>query len=80
VALAEAVTAAAMHLTKTVVYQRYALIGGPELFYGLLLRSSMVAGSWTGKRLIGYLSPGKFILLVEALLVIAALQLISSSC
>jgi uncharacterized protein len=75
----EAVTAVAMHLTKSVVYQRYALIAGPELVYGTLLGLSMVAGSWTGKRLIDYLPPDKFILLVEVLLGIAALQLILQS-
>ncbi len=72
----EAVTAVAMHLTKSLVYQRFALIGPTELTYGLLLGLSMVAGSWSGKRLIDYLPPAKFALLVEVLLVISAVQLI----
>jgi uncharacterized protein len=72
----EAVTAVAMHLTKSVVYQRYALIGASELAYGLLLGVSMVVGSWTGKQIIERLPRDKFILLIEALLVLAALQLI----
>lgn len=72
----EAVTALAMHITKSLIYQRYALIGWQELGYGLLLGVGMVAGSWTGKKLIERLSRAKFLILVEILLIISALQLI----
>lgn len=71
----EAVTAVAMHLTKTIVYQKYALIGIQELGYGLLLGVAMILGSWTGKRIIEKLSRDKFILLVEILLLVSAIQL-----
>lgn len=74
----EAVTAVAMHLTKSIVYQRYTLIGPSEMIFGLLLGLSMVAGSWTGKQIIQRLPRDKFILLVEALLLISALLLIFS--
>lgn len=72
----EAVTALSMHITKTIIYQKYALIGTKELGYGVLLGISMVLGSWSGKKIIEKLSKEKFILLVEILLVISALQLI----
>ncbi|MFN3331399.1 MAG: sulfite exporter TauE/SafE family protein [Caldilinea sp.] len=72
----EAVTALAMHVTKTIVYQRYALIGVQELAYGLLLGVGMIAGSWTGKQIAVKLPKAKFIALVEVLLVLSALQLI----
>jgi uncharacterized membrane protein YfcA len=72
----EAVTALAMHLSKTLVYQRYALIGVQELGYGLLLGVGMIAGSWTGKKIVERLPREKFIVLVELLLAVAALQLI----
>lgn len=71
----EAVTALAMHATKTIVYQKYALIGWKELGYGMLLGVGMVLGSWTGKRIIEKLSREKFILLVEVLLIVSAIQL-----
>lgn len=71
----EAVTAIAMHITKTIVYQKYALIGIQELGYGMLLGVGMILGSWTGKRIIEKLSREKFILLVEVLLVVSAIQL-----
>jgi hypothetical protein len=72
----EAVTTSAMHLTKMVVYQRYALIGLRELQYGLFLGSAMILGSWTGKRIIERLPKTTFRRVVEALLVLSALQLI----
>jgi len=72
----EAVTALAMHLTKTIVYQKYALLGMHELGYGMLLGIGMITGSWTGKKMIEKLSKEKFILLVEILLIVSALQLI----
>jgi uncharacterized protein len=72
----EAVTAVAMHISKTVVYQRYALIGMQELGWGLLLGIGMIAGSWTGKKIIQRLPRDKFIILVEVLFLVSAAQLI----
>lgn len=72
----EAVTAAAMHLTKMVVYQRFALIGLQELQYGLFLGLAMVLGSWTGKRLIEPLPQATFRSTVELLLILSGLQLL----
>jgi hypothetical protein len=72
----EAVTALMMHISKSIVYQRFALIGLEELGYGLLMGIGMIAGSWTGKRIIERLPKEKFVLLVEILLVVSALQLI----
>jgi uncharacterized membrane protein YfcA len=71
----EAVTASAMHITKIMVYQRYALIGMKELQYGLFLGCAMILGSWTGKQLIERLPKTTFRRLVEMLLVLSALQL-----
>jgi len=72
----EAVTALSMHLTKTIVYQKYALIGVQELGYGMLLGVGMILGSWTGKSIIEKLPREKFVLLVEILLIVSAIQLI----
>jgi len=72
----EAFTALTMHLTKTIVYNKYSLIGQTELCYGLFIGIAMIAGSWTGKKIIEKLSQDKFVLLVEILLVISGLQLI----
>jgi uncharacterized protein len=72
----EAVTAVGIHVTKTVVYQRYALVGWRELALGLFLGAAMVLGSWTGKKLINRLPQKTFALLVEILLFLSALQLL----
>jgi len=71
----EAVTAVLMHLSKSLVYGRYAAMTPAELGGGLALGGAMMIGSWTGRRLIGRLSEKSFGLLVEALLVVAALAL-----
>lgn len=72
----EAFTALAMHLTKTIIYNKYALIGKKELYYGLFIGLAMILGSWTGKKIIEKLSREKFILFVEILLILSSFQLI----
>lgn len=72
----EAFTALAMHLTKTIVYNKYALIGPNELYYGLFIGVAMILGSWAGKKLVEQLSRERFVLLVEILLIASGLQLI----
>lgn len=72
----EAFTALTMHITKTIVYNKYALVGWTELYYGIFIGVAMILGSWTGKKIIEKLSREKFILLVEILLIISGLQLI----
>lgn len=75
----EAFTALAMHLVKTLVYKRYALIGWTELAYGFFIGVAMIAGSYTGKKMAEKLSREKFTLFVELLLIASGLQLIWAS-
>jgi uncharacterized protein len=72
----EAVTASLMHLTKTVVYGRYALLSGQAWLVGLALGGAMVLGSWSGRQLIQKLPERTFGRVVEVLLVVSALTLI----
>lgn len=72
----EAVTAVAMHLTKAVVYGRYAALDAAGLLGGLALGAAMVVGAWTGRRVIRSLPERGFDRLVEALLVLAAIPLL----
>lgn len=72
----EAVTATAMHVTKTVVYGHYGAMTTETWTLGLALSAAMILGSWTGKRFIERLSKEKFTVLVEVLLVVSALSLI----
>lgn len=73
----EAVAAALIHLTKCLVYGRYALLGSRDLAHGLALGSSLVLGSWTGRKLVRRLSEKTFAVLVELLLVVSALTLLA---
>ncbi len=72
----EAFTALTMHLTKTIIYQKYALIGIKELYYGIFIGIAMILGSWVGKKWIEKLSREKFILFVELLLILSGLNFI----
>ncbi|MCS6824530.1 MAG: sulfite exporter TauE/SafE family protein [Cytophagaceae bacterium] len=72
----EAFTALVMHLVKIVVYKRYSLIQLPELLLGVFAGIAMIFGSWAGKKIVSTLNRKTFVLLVEALLIISAFQLI----
>jgi len=72
----EAVTATLMHLTKTVVYGRYALLTPTSALLGAVLGAAMVLGSWTGRKFVQRLSSRGFSNLVEGLLIVAAISLL----
>jgi uncharacterized membrane protein YfcA len=72
----EAVTAVSVHLTKTIVYGRYAALGPADLARGLVLGGTLVLGAWTGKALIGRIPESRFALLVEALLALSGALLL----
>ena len=72
----EAFTALIMHLTKTIVYNKFSLIGQSEIYYGLFIGIAMILGSWTGKKIIENLPKNKFIILVEILLLISGIIMI----
>ncbi len=72
----EAMGAAAVHLTKSGVYGRFAAIDMVVLTYGLIIGTTLIFGSWAGKRLIAGLDVKQFIVLVEAFLLVAALLMI----
>jgi uncharacterized protein len=74
----EAVTAVLMHLAKSIVYGRYAVLNMGYVLQGSVLGGSLVLGSWTGRRVIDLLPERRFSLLVEALLVLSALLLLLS--
>ncbi|WP_045220109.1 sulfite exporter TauE/SafE family protein [Desulfonatronum thioautotrophicum] len=72
----EALGAAAVHLTKSGVYGRFAAIDVTVLTYGLVIGATLIFGSWAGKRLIVGLETQRFIGVVEVFLVVAALLMI----
>lgn len=72
----EAVTAVAMHITKTIIYQKYLGIGLDALYLGLFMGAAMIIGTWIGKKTIERMPKEKFINFVGILLVIIGLQMI----
>lgn len=72
----EAVTAIAMHISKTVVYQKYLGVGLYALGIGLFMGVAMIAGTWAGKKVIDKMSKEKFVKFVGILLLVIGLQML----
>lgn len=72
----EAVTATAMHIVKTIVYQKYIGIGMKEVALGLFMGVGMIIGTWAGKKFIENMPKEKFIKFVGVLLCLVGLQMI----
>jgi uncharacterized protein len=58
-----------VHLAKTLVYQRYALVSLETGALGLAIGAVMFVGAWLGRRVLERMSERAFVLLVEGLLV-----------
>lgn len=65
----ESLCALGMHLTRAIVFQRYALLTSDTVTVGLALGAVMFAGAYAGRRIIDRMSERGFLLIVEALLV-----------
>jgi hypothetical protein len=72
----EATTAVAMHVSKIVVYQHFTAFDRAAWELAAVLSVGMVLGSWLGKKTVERLSMGRFRLVVGALLVALALQML----
>lgn len=72
----EAAAAGLLHLVKAAVYGRLALLPPALLPAALLLGAAMVAGSWTGRRLLERTSPGVLRLMIEGGLAVAGVVLL----
>ena len=71
----EAVTAVAMHISKTVIYQKYLGIGPYVLGIGLFMGIAMIVGTWAGKKVIEKMPKEKFVNFVGVLLIFIGLQI-----
>ena len=72
----EAVTATAMHVVKTFVYQKYIGIGIREVVIGLFMGLAMIFGTYLGKKFIENMPKDKFVKFVGVLLFIIGFQMI----
>lgn len=61
----EAASALTMHLTKIATYGVGDLLTNQVLLYGATLTPATLLGAWAGKKILGRISDGVFVLLVE---------------
>lgn len=69
----EAMTAVVMHITKTVVYSKYALLSLDTVAIGLAMGLVMILGSFIGKKIIDQLPRVWFTYIVEAVVLITGI-------
>ena len=67
----EALSTVIMHVTKLIAYGGTSVLTQSDALVGLALGPAMVLGSFLGKRILDYLPKEAFIVLIEAVLVIA---------
>lgn len=69
----EALSTVVMHIAKLIAYRNTALLTSADTLTGLALGPVMIAGSFLGKRIVDRLSEKFFVLLIEAVLILAGL-------
>ena len=69
----EALATVVMHVTKLVAYGSTAILTTTSIVVGLALGSIMILGSFVGKRILDRLPERVFVLIIEAVLIIAGL-------
>lgn len=72
----EALGAAAVHLTKSAVYGRFAALDAETVGYGLIIGLALIGGSWLGKCIVLRLDTPAFVAIVEALLAVAGMLML----
>lgn len=71
----EAVCAIGMNITRSLAFARYALLGWDTVALGCILGCTMFVGAWAGRRLLDRMSDHIFLLILEALTLVAGLHL-----
>lgn len=69
----EAASTVVMHVTKLAAYGTSGVLSPEGTVVGLALGPFMIAGSFAGKRIVDRLPEGVFVLIIEAVLVVAGL-------
>lgn len=67
----EAMATVVMHVTKLIAYREGSVLSARAALAGLALGPLMIAGSWTGKRIVDRIPGRVFVLLIEATMVAA---------
>ena len=72
----EALASVIMHGTKLGVYGGFSLVTGTAVAYGLAIGAVMFLGAFFGRGILQHISPGRFSLIIEGVLVVAGVLLI----
>jgi len=72
----DAVTSIAMHISKTIVYEKYIGIGMFALGIGLFMGLAIILGTYVGKKIIDKIPKEKFVNFVGILLSVIGLQML----
>jgi uncharacterized membrane protein YfcA len=70
----ESVCAFAMHIARGAAFARYSLLTREAVAIGVLLGTTMFAGSYVARRVLDRMSDRVFLILIEALLVLMGVQ------
>jgi hypothetical protein len=70
----EAVCTTIMHLTRGIVFTRYAVITWEAVVIGMVLGGMMFAGSWFARQLLERMSDRVFLAIVEVLVILLGVQ------
>ncbi len=70
----EALSTVVMHVAKLIAYRQTAVLTGPDVLDGLALGPIMILGSFLGKRVVSRLPEKVFVLIIEAVLIVAGLD------
>ncbi len=69
----EAMATVVMHVTKLIAYHQTSVLSRSALLVGLALGPVMILGSFVGKKIVDRLSEKVFVIIIEAVLIIAGL-------
>lgn len=72
----EAFTALVMHIIKTILYKKYLEIETDIIIYGIIIGSTMILGSYLGKKVMEKIPKKYFQIIVEICLVLSGIQMI----
>jgi len=70
----EALSTVVMHVTKLVAYRQTAVLTGSDIVAGLMLGPIMILGSFVGKRIVDRMPEKVFVVIIEAVLIVAGLD------
>ena len=75
----EAAGSLAVYLSKAVVFRTFGALPGEAIMKGLLIGSSLMAGSYIAKRFVLKLEPAQFRLLMDALMFVSGAAMLWSA-